>query len=294
MFILYFKHEKRVPMDDKNILNNNDSMDINELASLNEDISPELIDQLQAKISNQLNTFNQTSNSADKFDANNDATLFEEPNSANNTTESGSQNSTDKNKNIDISKNFDDNFVKKYKAKLNKQLAESNKDDDSDATNVLDKFDINTTEEETVKPIENIEILSKGNIKEKELTQDLKQYNDSLDLLDNNVKYSKYVIYIDPKNVPFIESLTVKERKNLINSLLSQQDNIAVTKHKFKVAQAMFLQILVAVIVFIISVPIVYSTINTSLEATINNYRKSQSNFQTLYREKGKITQINK
>ena len=32
-----------------NIFNEKDSMDINELASLNEDISPELIEQLQKK-----------------------------------------------------------------------------------------------------------------------------------------------------------------------------------------------------------------------------------------------------
>ena len=39
-------------MADKNVYNEKDSMDINELASLNDDISPDLIDQLQAKLSN--------------------------------------------------------------------------------------------------------------------------------------------------------------------------------------------------------------------------------------------------
>ena len=49
----------------------------------------------------------------------------------------------------------------------------------------------------------------------KKLTPEIKSYNDSLDLLDGNVKYSKYVMYIEPQNVDFIESLTVKERKNI-------------------------------------------------------------------------------
>ena len=40
-------------MADKNIFNDKDSMDINELASLNDDISPDLIDQLQEKLTNE-------------------------------------------------------------------------------------------------------------------------------------------------------------------------------------------------------------------------------------------------
>ena len=48
---------------------------------------------------------------------------------------------------------------------------------------------------------------------------------------------------------------------------------------------------IVAILTVAISVPVIYITINASLEATINNYRRSQSIFQTLYKEKGKITQ---
>ena len=35
----------------------------------------------------------------------------------------------------------------------------------------------------------------------------------------------------------------------------------------------------------------VYYAINASLEATINNHRNAQTNWQTLYKEHGKITQ---
>ena len=122
------------------------------------------------------------------------------------------------------------------------------------------------------------------------MTQAQKNYNDSLDFLDGNVKYSKYVIYIDPENVDFIDSLTVKERKNLINKILREQDDIAITKHRFKVINTVIKHAIVAVLTITISIPVIYWTINASLEATINNYRRSQSIFQTLYKENGKIT----
>ena len=132
--------------------------------------------------------------------------------------------------------------------------------------------------------------MSQGNISERPLTQELKDYNDSLDFLDGNVKYSKYVIYIDPQNVDFIDGLTVKERKNLINGILRQQDDIAITKQRFKVIQTVIRHVIVAVLTVAISIPIVYYVINASLEATINDHRNAQTNWQTLYREHGKIT----
>ena len=110
-----------------------------------------------------------------------------------------------------------------------------------------------------------------------------------MDFLDGNVKYSKYVIYIDPKNVDFIESLTVKERKNLINNILRQQDDIKLTKQRFKVVQTVIKHVIVAILTITISIPIIYLTINASLEATINNHRRSQTNWQMLYKEHGKI-----
>ena len=139
----------------------------------------------------------------------------------------------------------------------------------------------------------NIEELSKGKITEKPLTPEIKNYNDSLDLLDGNVKYSKYVMYIDPQNVDFIESLTVKERKNLINKILKEQNDIAITKQRFRMVQTVIKHSVVAILTIAISIPIIYITINASLEASINNYRRSQSMFQTLYKQGGKIKAIN-
>ncbi len=268
-----------------NMFNNKDSMDISELASLNEDISDDLIDQLQKQI---------TENAGDiikpAVNPNDDSTLFEEP-----VENAGEQTSEDvkPKEPVSVKADFDDNFIKKYKAKLNKKAQQAAAEQQAAAAETADtnsEAKADETQKSSDKKEEQIEKLSKGKISEKPITKEQKQYNDSLDYLDGNVKYSKYVIYIDPQNVNFIEGLTVKERKNLINNILKQQNDISLTKQRFKVIQTTINHIIIAILTVAISIPVIYYTINSSLEASINNYRRSQTNFQTLYKEKGKIT----
>ena len=292
-------------MAGNNIFSDKDTMDINELASLNDDISPELIEQLQQKLTLDAQALSGETPKT-TFDENDDSTLFEEPTQNEEIKEKDIQTETSENENtedaikqeeipqtkkiLNIDKNIDDNFIKKYKAKLNKQK-QGDKAEKNEAT------DENTISNDAFsgipQPEENIEEISKGKITEKPLTPEIKNYNDSLDLLDGNVKYSKYVMYIDPQNVDFIESLTVKERKNLINKILKEQNDIAITKQRFRMVQTVIKHAVVAILTIAISIPIIYITINASLEASINNYRRSQSMFQTLYKQGGKIKAIN-
>ena len=272
-----------IPQTD-NVYSANDALDINELASLNDDISPEFIEQLQ----NQL-----VANTKGFSAATSDADLFEEVQTGN-----SENTSTTPVPRISIDDNIDDNFIKKYKAKLNKQqVAESTNDTDKQKNDSVDSAKNNipepkqekSTEEQIPKINNEIENLTAGNIIEKPIVKEQISYNDSLDFLDENVKYSKYVIYIDPENTDFIEGLTVKERKNLINKILREQDDIAITKKRLSFFQTVVKHAIVAIITISISIPVVYWTINASLEATINNHRRSQKIFKTLYREKGKI-----
>ena len=307
-------------MAGKNVFSDKDTMDINELASLNDDISPELIEQLQQKLAQDAQVLSDEPQKTE-FDENDDSTLFEEPAQKTNVTESDNANNSEpsettqngekadggnselsqvaKNdindaqpkKSVSFDKNIDDNFIKKYKAKLNKQKNLGGQNTEAD---VVDENTIsNAAFTEMPAEDNNIEELSKGKITEKPLTPEIKSYNDSLDLLDGNVKYSKYVMYIDPQNVDFIESLTVKERKNLINKILKEQNDIAITKQRFRMVQTVIKHAVVAILTIAISIPIIYITINASLEASINNYRRSQSMFQTLYKQGGKIKAIN-
>lgn len=277
-------------MAEKNAFNsiNKDSMDINELASLNDDISPELIDQLQQKLTQDAQSMGEekASKISPNFDVNDDTTLFEEPQvNETNTQEPQKPEHTSEKKGFNLDKNFDDNFIKKYKAKLNKQQETGGKDKKEEPEDTISSVAFSSTIDNS----ENIEQITKGNISERAITQEQKNYNDSLDFLDGNIKYSKYVIYIDPQNVDFIDSLTVKERKNLINKILREQDDIAITKQRFKIINTIIKHAIVAILTITLSIPVIYWTINASLEATINNYRRSQTIFQTLYKENGKI-----
>ncbi len=258
---------------------NQDSFDIKELATLNEDISADFLEQLQ----------NQVAQSASGFaEQTNDGALFEEVQPKPEIKEEPIQapkeqtETVEKTSKINIDDSFDDNFIKKYKAKLNKQKNGGTAAEEPAAKSENKDFSVT----EKSKDIGN---LTSGNIIEKPIVQEQISYNDSLDYLDENVKYSKYVIYIDPENTDFIESLTVKERKNLINKILREQDDIAITKKRFNMLQAIIKHSIIAIITIAISVPVIYYTINASLEASINNYRNSKSIFKTLYREKGKI-----
>ena len=86
-----------------------------------------------------------------------------------------------------------------------------------------------------------------------------------------------------------MDSLTVKERKNLINRIIREQDSIAVTKRKLSKMQEIITHVIVAILTIAIAIPFIYWTINASLEATINNYRSSQNAFEQLYKNYGKI-----
>ena len=274
--------------NNKNIISNEDTLDINELASLNGDISNELIEQLQNKLSQEVANFAENQSQT----LNEDASLFEE-------IPQNKELITPEPTKVDIDKNVDDNFIKKYKAKLNKQSAEtieeSQQEDEKASITSQQNSETEILADTTNINIDlssDIENLSNGNIVERPLLKNQTEYNDSLDLLDNNIKYSKYVIYIDPENTEFIESLTVKERKNLINKILREQDDIAITKRRLNLFQTIIKHSIIAIITIAISIPVVYYTINASLEATINNHRRSQKIFKTLYKEKGKIKNI--
>lgn len=273
-----------------NIYNDRDSMDINELAALNQDISPELIEQLQQKLSQEATTLKNVEQEP-AFNEKDDTTLFEEP-----AQQVPAPSVIDES--VQVSEPVGEEIPETESVPNPESVVEQISEPVQSQTEENQVVQEEITEEQRVENIQQeleehpINKISEGRILEKTLTPEQKSYNDSLDYLDGNVKYSKYVIYIDPQNVDFIEGLTVKERKNLINNILREQDDIGITKQRFKKMQAIMTHAIVAILTIAISVPIVYYAINASLEASINNYRRSQANFQTLYRENGKITKI--
>ena len=115
------------------------------------------------------------------------------------------------------------------------------------------------------------------------------EYIQTLDYLEGDKRYKKFVIYIDEQNVEFISSLSIQERKDVINSILREQDDIRIQRREEERRKKLITHLLIGIITFIVFIPFLYLLVNQCLEATISNYQRSQNNFEVLYRERGKI-----
>ncbi len=115
------------------------------------------------------------------------------------------------------------------------------------------------------------------------------EYMQTLDYLEGDKRYKKYVIYIDEENIDYINSLSIQERKDIINSILREQDDIRIAKREEARRKKLITHLLIGVISFVVCVPLLYLLVNKCMEATISNYKRSQYNFEVLYKERGKI-----
>lgn len=104
---------------------------------------------------------------------------------------------------------------------------------------------------------------------------------------DSNSK--KYVIYVNNENIDFMENLNPDDRRDLINKILKEQNNIAVKNKELEARKQYTINLILACITFIICFPVLFFLVNKATEATINNYTQARENFTRLYREEGKI-----
>ncbi len=141
---------------------------------------------------------------------------------------------------------------------------------------------INVTADILERPIEEEPILPVIQNKEPEKL-------DPLEEAKLNAVYKKYVIYINPENERFIDSLSIAERKKLINDVLYEQNMISEAQRRERQRNENIIKTLLCIVTFLIAVPVIYLIFNVSMEATIQNYRHSKTNFEVLYKETGKI-----
>jgi len=120
------------------------------------------------------------------------------------------------------------------------------------------------------------------------------EYIQTLDYLEGDKRYKKFVVYIDEQNVDFITSLSIQERKDIINSILREQDDIRIARREEERRKKLVTHLLIGIITFIVFIPLLYLIVNQCLEATISNYQRSQNNFEVLYKERGKIKSTSK
>ena len=136
------------------------------------------------------------------------------------------------------------------------------------------------------------EILERPKTPEDETPPPPPPQEQSLDPLEEakmNAVYKKYVIYIDKDNEKYIDSLSIAERKQLINEVLHDQRNLSEAQRREQQRKEAVTKLMLGIVTFIIAVPLIYLIFNISMEATIQNYKHSKSNFEVLYKETGKI-----
>lgn len=107
--------------------------------------------------------------------------------------------------------------------------------------------------------------------------------------IDSSAK--KYVIYIDPDNVDFMENLSVTEKKDMINKILREQSEVMQKKKKNAEKRKFLQHSIVATITFIIGFPLMFYGVNKAMEVTISNYKLAKDNFSRLYKDQGKVKQ---
>lgn len=104
-----------------------------------------------------------------------------------------------------------------------------------------------------------------------------------------DTKAKKYVIYVDPENVPYIDNLSIDDRKTIINNILKEQDELGKKRKQVAERNRFTRHAIVSLLTVIISLPLLFFLVNKSLEVTMANYKQAQKNFMNLYRDKGKI-----
>lgn len=159
--------------------------------------------------------------------------------------------------------------IEKLQEKIKRMSSMSN-DSDNFTTEVPEEL-----EEEILPPAPPVEMTA--------------QFLDASDTQDENAekKPKKYVVTAEIENLDYFEKLTVEERSELFNEMLSEyiknEDKIKGKKRAKKV----FIHTLIALFTLIIAVPLLLFLINMSLHLTVLNYQHAQTNFEKLYESNG-------
>lgn len=105
----------------------------------------------------------------------------------------------------------------------------------------------------------------------------------------DNSNAKKYVVYIENENIDYIENLSPDERRDIINKILKDKNTSDIKNNELEERKQYTINLVLAVITFIICFPILFIIVNKATEATIVNYYQAKENFAKLYKEQGKI-----
>ena len=100
----------------------------------------------------------------------------------------------------------------------------------------------------------------------------------------------KYVVYIAPNNIEYVDSMSIDERTQFINDIINDKHSKDIKAKIMKQRQRYIKHLVLVCITVIVGFPLLFIAVNKGLQASIINYQQSQENFQKLYKEKGKIS----
>ncbi|MCQ2957704.1 MAG: hypothetical protein MJ180_02255 [Candidatus Gastranaerophilales bacterium] len=120
----------------------------------------------------------------------------------------------------------------------------------------------------------------------------LEEENEKYEILDNYRKqllkdgYKKYVVTINKEFVPLIDSMSVEERNETINEIISlHSDNVNEKQQMKQITKGVVIGV-VSLIVLIFFIPAVLWLVNLSFNLTQNSYAEMENNFEVLYHKK--------
>lgn len=164
-----------------------------------------------------------------------------------------------------------DKIQEKLQEKLNLNDTETEADSESEPISATELFEISKEKKEEV-------------AEQKEEAPAVSNLPAKSDL---NAK--KYVLYIDSYNIDYMESLSLNERREVINRVLQEQKDLSEEQKQQQKKKRFLKHLILACITFIICFPIMFIVVNKAMESVLANYQQARENFTKLYKEQGKI-----
>lgn len=110
--------------------------------------------------------------------------------------------------------------------------------------------------------------------------------------VEADLNSKKYVVYVDSDNINYMEALSIKERRDVVNKILREHNRASIKEKETARRKKFIKHIIFACVTFIIIFPIMFFIVNTSMMATMKNYQLAKDNFSKLYKQQGKVQQL--
>ena len=117
-------------------------------------------------------------------------------------------------------------------------------------------------------------------------------HEENMSLLNTHIQkvsqtgVKKYVVNIDARFVPLIDSMSVEERNEAINDIIAEYNDRVTEKKIMKKTYKIILFVILGLFLLLFTAPTILWAINKSFAMTKNNYSEMQTNFEVLYKNK--------